>query len=155
MTTLLVLVIFVDVIVRYFLSASQAWITEFEWHLFSLIFLLGAAYTFQDNAHVRVDLFYANFSERKKAWVNLVGIIFFLMPWCLIVLRATQKYAYKSFQIGEASPDPAGLPARWFIKYSIVLGFLLLLLQAISILIRCIQVLFHKREKIFSTHNER
>ena len=144
--------IFGDVIIRYFFNASQAWITEFEWHVFALIFLLGAAYTFQDNEHVRVDLFYTKLTEKSKAWINLSGILFFLIPWCLVVLRAANKYALKSYQIGEASPDPAGLPYRWIIKYAVVVGFILLLLQSLSILLSCILVIANKRSRIF--HSE-
>ena len=154
LTTILVIVIFIDVIVRYFFNASQAWITEFEWHLFALVFLLGAAYTFQDDAHVRVDLFYAKFSAKRKAGINIVGILLFLIPWCLVVLRAANKYAFNSYKIGEASPDPAGLPLRWIIKYAIVAGFLLLLFQAISVMLRSIQVLLGKRQSIFDLQPE-
>ncbi len=149
LTTVLVVVIFLDVIIRYFFNASQAWMTEFEWHLFAIVFLLGAAYTFTHDAHVRVDLFYANWSEKRKAWINLVGIVVLLIPWCLVVLRASNKYAYNSFRIGEASPDPAGLPARWFIKYMIVVGFVLLLIQAVSVLLKSIAVLMDQRETVF------
>ncbi len=154
LTSVLVLVIFADVIVRYFFSASQAWITEFEWHLFALIFLLGAAFTFQDNEHVRVDLFYTKFTEKTKAWINLGGILVFLMPWCFVVIRASHKYALKSFQIGEGSPDPAGLPYRWIVKFAVVVGFVLLLLQAVSILLSRILVIANKRERIFSSETK-
>ncbi len=149
LTTALVLIIFVDVIVRYLFNASQAWITEFEWHLFAIIFLLGAAYTFKHDEHVRVDLFYTKFSEQTKAWINIVGISIFVIPWCLIVIRAAHKYASNSFRINEASPDPAGLPARWIIKFVIVIGFVLLLLQCLSILLRSVEVLRGRRQDIF------
>ncbi len=146
---ILVLVICIDVIMRYFFNASQAWITEFEWHLFAMIFLVGAAYTLKHDDHVRVDLFYARLPERSKAWINIVGIVVFLIPWCLVVLRASWKYAHNSFKINEGSPDPGGLPYRWFIKYMIVLGFIILLLQAIGLLLRCINVLRGKQKTIF------
>ncbi len=146
---LLVVVICIDVIIRYFFNASQAWITEFEWHLFAMIFLVGAAYTFKHDAHVRVDLFYAKLPERSKAWINIVGIVAFLIPWCLIVLRASWKYAHNSFKINEGSPDPGGLPYRWFIKYMIVVGFLILLLQSVGLMLRCLNVLRGKQKTIF------
>jgi TRAP-type mannitol/chloroaromatic compound transport system permease small subunit len=128
---------------------------ELEWHLFATVFLIGAAYTFKEDAHVRVDVFYANKSEKWKAWINLTGIIIFLIPWCLVVIRASNKYALNAFNINEKSPDPGGLPARWIIKYVVVIGIFLLLLQAISICFKCILVLLGKRDRIFNVDNKK
>lgn len=128
----LVILVCFDVITRYVLSDTAAWVMELEWHLFSLIFLLGAAYAFKNDRHVRVDLFYANFSERDKALVNLIGNTLFLIPWCLVITFYSFQYAMTSFNIGETSPDPGGLPARYIIKFAITLGILLLLLQAVG-----------------------
>lgn len=129
---MLVVLICVDVLLRYFFNATQKWIIELEWHLFALVFLIGASYTFQKDKHVRVDVFYQGFSEKKKLWVNLLGNVFFLIPWCLVIIYVSIKYANVSFSYLEQSPDPGGLPARYLIKYAISLGFILLLLQAIS-----------------------
>ena len=118
--------------IRYFFNASQPWIVELEWHLFSLIFLLGAGFAFKHDRHVRVDLFYANFSEKDKAWTDLVGSVVFLIPWCILMMYFSFQYAYSSYVDGEGSPDPGGLPARYLIKFSIVVGIGLLLLQAIG-----------------------
>lgn len=128
----LVILICIDVILRYFFSATQKWVIELEWHIFALIFLIGASYTFQNDKHVRVDVLYNNFSEQKKAYVNLLGNLLFLIPWCLVVMYTSFKYANVSFSYREVSPDPGGLPARYLIKYAITFGFFLLLLQAIS-----------------------
>lgn len=149
LSALLVIVICFDVITRYLFNETQTWMPELEWHLFAAVFLIGAAYTFHDDAHVRVDLFYANKSEKWKAWINLIGILIFLVPWCLVVIRAANKYAYNAFLINETSPDPGGLPGRWIIKYMVVLGFLLLLLQAISVALKCILVIQGKRECLY------
>lgn len=151
LNVVLVVVICVDVVMRYFFNRSQAWITEFEWHLFALVFLIGASYTLKHNDHVRVDLFYAKMSERKRAIINIGGVLFFLIPWTLVVIRSANKYAYNAYRINEASPDPGGLSARWVIKYAMVVGFLLLLLQAVALLFRCIQVLLGHRETIFTS----
>lgn len=147
LTTALVALVCFDVIVRYIFSETQAWIMEVEWHLFALVFLLGAAYTFKHDKHVRVDLFYANFSDRDKAWVDLVGSVLFLIPWCVLVIYATSGYAYSSFLIRETSPDPGGLPALYPIKFAVVIGVALLLLQAIAKVIECIQVLQSTRQE--------
>lgn len=148
-TTMLVLLICVDVFMRYFLNVSHVWVAELEAHMFALIFLLGAAYTLHEDAHVRVDLFYANFPERKKAIINLAGVILFLIPWCLVVIRASARYAHNSWKIRETSPDPGGLPALWIIKYMIVVAFALLILEALALLIRSLQVLTGKRQSVF------
>ena len=128
----LILLIVVDVILRYSLNITEKWVIELEWHIFALIFLIGASYTFQKDKHVRVDVFYQNYSDKKKVIINLIGNLLFLVPWCLVVIYASFKYANVSFSYLEGSPDPGGLPARYIIKYSITIGFVLLLVQAIS-----------------------
>ncbi len=153
-TTLLVILICSDVFMRYFLNISHVWVTELECHLFALIFLIGAAYTLNKDAHVRVDLFYTNFSERKKAVINLLGVLLFLLPWCLIVIRSSIKYAKSSYRINETSPDPGGLPALWIIKFMIVLAFLLLILEALSLFIRSLQVIRRKQLTVFPNSDE-
>ncbi len=151
LTTILVLLICLDVVLRYLFSASQIWMTELEWHLFAIIFLIGAAYTFQQDAHVRVDLFYTNYSEKGKAWINLLGILLFLIPWTLVLIRASNKYAYYSFRIGETSPDPGGLPGRWLIKYAIVIAFVLLFIQGVLLAVRCIRVILGREVTVFES----
>jgi TRAP-type mannitol/chloroaromatic compound transport system permease small subunit len=132
LTAALVLLICYDVFSRYALSHTAAWTMELEWHLFALIFLLGAGYAFRHDRHVRVDLFYANFSAREQALVNLLGGLLFLLPLCLVLLYASWHYAWMSFLIREGSPDPGGLPARYLIKFSIVLAIGLLFLQGLA-----------------------
>jgi TRAP-type mannitol/chloroaromatic compound transport system permease small subunit len=132
LTAVLVVLVCIDVAARYFFSASQTWMMELEWHLFSLIFLLGAGFALKHDRHVRVDLFYANYSEKDKAWTDLVGSVVFLIPWCILIIYFSYDYAYSSFLDGEGSPDPGGLPARYLIKFAIVIGMSLLLLQALG-----------------------
>ena len=132
LTFVLVLLVCIDVTVRYLFDNTQAWIMELEWHLFALIFLMGAGYTLKHDHHVRVDLFYTKFSKRDKALVNLSGAVLFLIPWCLVIIIYSFQYANTSFQIGEGSPDPGGLPARYIIKFAITFGIGFLLLQAIA-----------------------
>lgn len=132
LTAALIIVVCGDVIYRRILNDSQAWVGELEWHLFALLFLLSAAFTLQKDKHVRVDLFYANFSERDKAWVNFIGNLVFLVPWSILILYFSSRFALQSFWNGEGSPQPNGLPYRWIVKSGIPFCFLLLLLQAIS-----------------------
>ncbi|MBV6653835.1 MAG: TRAP transporter small permease subunit [Mameliella sp.] len=135
LTTLLMVLVCFDVVVRYLFNDTQAWIMELEWHMFGLIFLLGAGYAFRHDRHVRVDLFYTKFSAKDKALVNLIGGILFLVPWTAVLVYVSFEYANIAFKIREGSPDPGGLPARYAIKYAITIGMLLLLLQGIASII--------------------
>lgn len=132
---------------RYFFKQSTPWITELEWHLFSILFLLGAAFTFQVDRHVRVDLFYSQMSKREKARINLFGNLLFLLPWCLFIIKYAFAYAWSSYLLGEVSPDPGGLPYRYIIKFCIVIGFVLLALQAISNSLESLQILRATKDK--------
>jgi len=144
---LLVLIICVDVFMRYALNTTQTWVIELEWHLFALIFLLGASYTLQEDQHVRVDLWYGDRSEKTKAWINLTGTLIFLVPWCLILINSSYNYATNSWMMSEGSPNPGGLPARYIIKYAITLGFVLLLLQGVAVIYRSAQTIFSSKAK--------
>ena len=132
LTLLLVILVCFDVVTRYILCDSAAWVMALEWHLFALIFLLGASFAFKHDRHVRVDLFYAKFSPKDKALVNLIGNSIFLIPWCIVIIIYSFNYGMTSFTIRETSPDPGGLPARYLIKFAITFGIVLLLLQAIG-----------------------
>ena len=136
LTTVLMILICVDVLLRYLFSNTKTWVIELEWHLFGIIFLLGAAYTLLHDKHVRVDLFYERFSNKKKRWVNSIGMLLFLIPWCVVIIYYGFDYAANSFSFRQGSSQPNGLPARYIIKSFIALGFGLLLLQGISELIK-------------------
>ena len=109
-TLLMVLVTTVDVTLRYLFKAGSVAIQELEWHLFGLVFLLGAAYTLRHNGHVRVDIFYAKMSERGKAWVDLFGSLFFCVPLSVLIIVTSLPFVASSWKFLEGSPDPGGLP---------------------------------------------
>ena len=133
LTALLVLVVSYDVIVRYLFGESSVGLQELEWHIFALIFLVAAAYTLKVDEHVRVDVFYTQLSSKKKAWINLLGSIFLLIPFCIIVIIASQDFGFSSFRINETSPDAGGLPARYILKVFIPISFFLLLLEGVAL----------------------
>ena len=108
---------------------------ESQWYIFSLIFLWGGAYALRHGVHVRVDIIYSYLSDRGRAWVNILGTVLFLIPLCLLILWVSTPYVSDSWRILEGSPDPGGLP-RYIIKTAIPVAFLLLLLQALSELIK-------------------
>ena len=132
-TLLLVLVIFVDVVMRYMFRTSFVFTQELEWHLFAFIFLIGAGYTLLHDGHVRVDIIYQRLSPNAKAWVNLIGVLLFLFPGCVMIIVTSFKFVYTSWSIMEGSPDPGGIPFRFIVKGTIPAGFCLLLLQGTSL----------------------
>jgi TRAP-type mannitol/chloroaromatic compound transport system permease small subunit len=131
-TLLLVAVVFVDVVMRYLFNTSFVFTQELEWHLFAFIFLIGAGYTLLHDGHVRVDIFYQRWSVKTRAWVNLLGVIFFLIPGCYLVITTSWKFVDNSFSMLEGSPDPGGIPYRFIVKGTMTVGYLLLLLQGLS-----------------------
>jgi TRAP-type mannitol/chloroaromatic compound transport system permease small subunit len=132
-TLLLVLVTFIDVVMRYFFNTSYVFTQELEWHVFAFIFLMGAGYTLKNEGHVRVEVFYGKLSPKGRAWVNLIGVLFFLIPSCLVFIKTSIPFVMNSFHVMEGSPDPGGIPLRFLIKSCIPIGYTLILLQGISL----------------------
>jgi TRAP-type mannitol/chloroaromatic compound transport system permease small subunit len=120
---------------RYSFSASSnAWL-EIQWYMFAGMVLLGAAETFRRNEHVRVDLFYGSSSHRTREWIDLLGGIVFLMPMCIIMIYFTWPVFVNSWALGEMSTNAGGL-VRWPVMLLLPAGFLLLMLQGISEIIK-------------------
>jgi TRAP-type mannitol/chloroaromatic compound transport system permease small subunit len=132
-TLVLVLVVFIDVVLRYVFNISFVFAQELEWHLFAFIFLIGAGYTLLHDGHVRVDIFYQRLGYRGRAWINLIGVIFFLLPGCILVILTSLNFVHNSWSVMEGSPDPGGIPFRFIVKGTIPVGFFLLCLQGISL----------------------
>lgn len=112
-------------------NLSSNALIETQWYLFDLVFLLGAAYTLQHNEHVRVDVFYARWNRRRRAIADLIGTLFFLLPFSALVIWFSWGAVARSWAVRETSPDPGGL-ARYPIKTMIIVSFVLLILQGIS-----------------------
>lgn len=119
--------------------SSNAYL-ELQWYLFSLLFLLGGAWTLQRDRHVRVDVLYSRWSGRARAWVDALGTALLLIPFTLAGLWVTWQPIRASWAIREGSPDPGGLP-RYPIKTVILIGFGLLLIQAVANLLHHIAML--------------
>ena len=135
----------VSAVVRYF-ARSQQWTlnltpaTELQWYLFSIIFVMGAAYGLNHDVHVRVDVMYERMSAKVQAWIDLVGTVLFLLPFTVMMLYVSYPPVRNSWSIREMSPDPGGLP-RYPIKALILVSFALLLLQAFSQLVKQVDVI--------------
>ncbi len=147
LTTAMVVVVCYDVFTRYVLRKSSVAVQELEWHLFAVIFLLAAGYTLRHDKHVRVDVFYAKLSRKKKALIDLAGTVIFLIPFTVLVIWSSLGFVENSFRIMESSPDPGGLPFRYLLKACIPVGFVLLLLQALSLLIKSLMTIFEGEVK--------
>ena len=128
---ILVILISLDVFLRYIFNFSSASLYELEWHIFAVIFMIGSSLTLQKDEHVRVDVFYNKFSDKGKNIINLIGNIIFLLPFSLVIFYTSIPFVEDSFRVLESSPDPGGLPFRFFIKAIIPISFLLLALQGI------------------------
>ncbi len=129
---LLALLVAYDAGMRYLFSEGSIALQEIEWHLFDIIFLLGLSYALKHDKHVRVDIFFERYSFDTKATIQILGMLFLVIPFSLLFLNDAVDMTYQSFLQHEVSPDPGGLTDRWFIKAMLVFGFVLLLLQAIS-----------------------
>jgi TRAP-type mannitol/chloroaromatic compound transport system permease small subunit len=114
--------------------------SEAQWYMFSVIFLLGAAYALRHDVHVRVDVLYERLGPKARGWVDLVGAITFLVPFAILMLWVSFPAVRTSWRIRETSPDPGGLP-RWPIKALILVSFALLLLQAVSQVVKSLDVI--------------
>ena len=120
---------------RYALNlSSNAWL-EIQWYLFSAIFLLAAGYTLQRNGHVRIDVVSGRLSPRARAWIDIFGTTFFLMPMALIILYLSWPMFLQSFVGNEISSDAGGL-VRWPVKLLMPVGFALLVLQGVSEMVK-------------------
>ncbi len=128
----LVLLVTVDVTSRYIFNTGAVWIQETEWWLFSIIFLMGAGYTFVSDGHVRVDIIYSRLSNKRKAYVDLSCAFIFLFPMCVLIIVTSYKFIAASWEVREYSPDPGGLPMYYLLKGVIPLGFTMLALQGLA-----------------------
>lgn len=128
----------VNVLLRYAFSFGSVWAQELEWHLLAALILLGMSYALQRGENVRVDLFYAGFSARKKFIVDVVSVLLILVI-ALIFIKLSLAYVAQAWAIGEKSPDPGGIPWRWAVKGLIPLGYALLALQSLGALLRLFQ----------------
>lgn len=131
-TMALAILIVYDASMRYIFNEGSVALQELEWHLFDILFLLGLSYALKHNKHVRVDLFYARFSPKFKEIVQIVTMIFFVIPLGLLVVWFSWDFVLQSFIQGEMSPDPGGLCCRYIIKSFVIISFILLILQAVS-----------------------
>lgn len=137
--------VFIDVVMRYALNDVSIGMQELEWHLYAAVFLLGVPYTLRAGGHVRVDLIYERLSDKSQAWVDIFGTLFLLLPFCALVAWYGYGFAMESYNLGETSGDPGGLPYRWFIKAVIPFSFVAMVISGFGLLVKSVNVLLGLR----------
>ena len=140
---LMVLVTCLVVIMRYGLDMGSVFLQDVVLYLHGGLFLLGAAFALKRGAHVRVDIFYRNFSTSKKALVDLLGNLIFLQPICWTILLYSWGYVEFSWRIMEVSPEPDGLPFVYVQKSLLIVVAILLALQSISEILKSLLIIKH------------
>ncbi len=130
------------VVGRYAFGQGSVMLEEVQWHLAGIGWLFGLAYTLVVDDHVRVDVLHERMSLRGQAWIELFGLLFLLLPFLGLAVYEMFPYAYSSWQQGETSQAPAGLPYRWVLKGILALSFTLLILAALSRLLKVTALLF-------------
>lgn len=131
----MVVVVAVNVILRYLFHVGPVSMQELEWHLMSPIALIGMSYAMRHGDHVRVDIFYDKMSPQTRRWIDLVAAALTLVI-AVVVIELAIWFVKESFDVGEVSPDPGGLKYRWLLKSIIPFGFLLLAVQALAQMLR-------------------
>ena len=127
------------IIRKVFNISSNAWL-ELQWYLFGAAFMLAAAYTLKQNEHIRIDIVYGMWSRRVQQWIDLIGHLFFLMPFVLLMVYMFVPYTLHSFRSGEVSTNAGGL-IIWPAKAILLVGFFLLALQGVSEIIKKIAIM--------------
>lgn len=137
----LVLTQFAVVVLRYVFSTGSIGLQESVWYMHGLLFLLGAGFTLATDDHVRLDVIYRKTSERGRAWINLIGSLFLLLPFCGAMIWFSMSFVSSSWAVREGSPEVSGLPFLWLLKTSLIAFAVLLGIQALVTIVQCLSVL--------------
>lgn len=141
LTLLMVLTTFLVVVLRYVFDYGLIAMQESITYMHACIFLIGAAYTLQQNAHVRVDIIYQKLSDKGRAWVDLFGTLFLLTPTMLFIFIISWEYVGNSWSVLETSREAGGLPGVFLLKSVILIMAALMLLQGIANILSSIQII--------------
>lgn len=141
LTMLMVALVVAIVVGRYFLGLGSIALQESVTYLHAMVFMLGLAFTLKRGGHVRVDIFYRNYSVRRRALVDLIGGILFLVPFCLFVFISCWDYVLASWAIAEGSSENDGIAAVYLLKTLMLIMPVTLLLQAIAELLKAQMIL--------------
>ena len=137
---LLMFNVFANVVLRYFFNTGSIALQEMQWHIFAVMFLFGISYALSHESHVRVDFIFDNLKPKSQALINLIGTIFFLIPFAILISYGSWEFVLDAYEVGEISEDPGGLTHRWIIKFMIPLSFLILIISSIGYISQNIKI---------------
>ena len=143
-----------NALVRKAFNQSSNGLLEIQWYLFAAVFLLGAGYGFLKNSHVRIDFISSKLSDRGRNWVDVIGILVVLIPFCVISIALGWPFFMQAYTSGEISTNAGGL-IRWPVYGLIPLGFALLMMQAVSELIKRIAFLTGNGPDVLSSEDSK
>ncbi len=143
LTLFMVVVTFIVVVMRYVFDAGLIWVQESVVWMHAVVFMLGAAYTLRHEEHVRVDVFYRTMSARRRAWVDLVGVVIFLLPVCVFLGWKSFDFVVQSWSIHESSRESGGLPYPFvpMLKSVLLLMPVTVALQGLDLFLRSLRVI--------------
>jgi len=139
---LVMFTILVQVTLRYGFHAGEAWVDEFIWHLYAF-FMFGLSYAITTDSHIRVDIVHMKFTKKKQRIIEVLGIVFLIMPFTIIIFDHSVGWVHHSFMANEFSENTTGLPYRWVVKSLLPISLVLIFIASLSELIKNIVLLIH------------
>ena len=139
---LVMFTILVQVTLRYGFHAGEAWVDEFIWHLYAF-FMFGLSYAITTDSHIRVDIVHMKFTRRKQRIIEVLGIVFLIMPFTIIIFDHSVGWVHHSFMANEFSENTTGLPYRWVVKSLLPISLVLIFIASLSELIKNVVLLIH------------
>jgi len=139
---LVMFTILIQVTLRYGFHAGEAWVDEFIWHLYAF-FMFGLSYAITTDSHIRVDIVHMKFTKKKQRIIEVLGIVFLIMPFTIIIFDHSVGWVHHSFMANEFSENTTGLPYRWVVKSLLPISLVLIFIASLSELIKNIVLLIH------------
>ena len=148
---LVMFTILIRVTLRYGFHAGEAWVDEFIWHLYAF-FMFGLSYAITTDSHIRVDIVHMKFTKKKQRIIEVLGIVFLIMPFTIIIFDHSVGWVHHSFMANEFSENTTGLPYRWVVKSLLPISLVLIFIASLSELIKNIVLLIHG-ENVTENHS--
>jgi TRAP-type mannitol/chloroaromatic compound transport system permease small subunit len=147
LNSILVVNIVVQVVLRYALGEGKIWLEELEWHFYAVLLLVGLSYCLVSDTHVRLDVLHRKFSQTKREMIDLFGMLLLVLPFFTILFYHGLGFLATAWHVNESSPHPLGLPYWWIIKAFIPATMLLVILAALSRIVRAVMILRQIRKE--------
>ena len=147
LNVLLILIILLQVVMRYGFKQGLVPLEELMWHLYAVAFMFGMAYSITNDSHIRVDIVHMSLPRGAQHLLEILGILFLLMPFLVILFDHSTSWVAEAYRVGESSANPTGLPYRWVIKSVVPLTAALMFIAALARLIQEVLLLLHLRKE--------